>query len=157
MSKLGVCLVFAAVIAVSGAASAQGVSLPFDDSVCMSPLDVTGSLHDPNGFYASAPKCEKLCSKALKDCKQYVKDAASCEKAEIDDDASYEKTECEVEFEHGQETKTCKTEVEDSHGSDHATSNSNRSAALAACESWANTCKSTCGAAATGADDHGTR
>ena len=156
MSKMGVCLVFVAALAVTGVASAQGVTSPFDDSVCMSPLDVTASLQDPNGFYAAAPKCQKLCSKALKDCKQYVKDAASCEKAEIDDDASYQKTECEVEFEHGQEVKTCKTEVEDAHGGDHATSNSNRNAALAACDSWANTCKSTCSAAAT-ADDHGTR
>ena len=106
-------------LSLAGVAAAQtAVNSPFDDSVCMSPLDVTASLHDPNAIYAGAPKCEKVCKKALKDCKQYVKDAAACENAEINDDASYAKTECEVEHEHGTETKTCKTEVEHAHGAE---------------------------------------
>jgi hypothetical protein len=112
---------------------------------------VTASLSDPNGFYAGAPKCEKLCAKALKDCKQYVKDAAACENAEINDDASYAKTECEVESEHGQETTTCKTEVEQEHGGDHTASRADRDTALAQCNTWANTCKATCSGAAAGA------
>ena len=138
-------LVFGFSIALSGLASAQGsVSSPFDDSVCMSPSQVTASLQDPNGFYAGAPKCEKLCKKAFKDCKQYVKDAASCQNAEINDDASYAKTECEVEFEHGSESKTCKTEIEQEHNSDHSASRSERDAALGDCGSWAATCQATC-------------
>jgi len=157
MSRMGACLAFVVSVALAGIASAQGVASPFDDGVCMSPTDVTASLHDPNGIYAGAPRCAKLCAKALKDCLQYVKDAAACERSEIDDDASYEKTECEVEFEHGQEAKTCKTEVEDAHGGDHDTADSNRNAALATCQSWADTCKSTCPAAAPTGDDHGSR
>jgi hypothetical protein len=139
---------FAVLASVSfgGIAAAQAaVGSPFDDSVCKNPLEVTASLHDPNAIYASAPKCEKVCKKALKDCKQYVKDAAACEKSEINDDASYEKTECEVENEHGTATKTCKTEVEHAHGEDHSTSRADRDAALGQCDAWANTCKATCG------------
>jgi hypothetical protein len=145
-------LALVASIAFTGSAAAQTVSSPFDDSPCMSPSDVTATLHDPNGIYAGAPKCEKLCKKALKDCKQYVKDAAACENAEINDDASYAKTECEVESEHGVEVKTCKTEIEHEHGDDHSASRSDRDSALAQCDSWANTCKATCSGAPT--DDH---
>ena len=138
-------------LSLTGVAAAQTAVSPFDDSVCMSPLDVTASLHDPNAIYAGAPKCEKLCKKALKDCKQYVKDAAACENAEINDDASYAKTECEVEHEHGSETKTCKTEVEHAHGDDHSASRADRDAALGQCDTWANTCKATCSGVAAGA------
>ena len=138
-------LALAASLGLAGLASAQGsVSSPFDDSVCMSPLDVTESLVDPNAFYADAPNCQKLCTKAVKDCKQYVKDAASCEKAEIKDDASYAKTECEVEFEHGTETTTCKTEVEHSSGDDQAAAQADRNSALQACDTWGATCSATC-------------
>ena len=144
-------LALVASIAFAGSAAAQTVSSPFDDSPCMSPSDVTATLHDPNAIYAGAPKCEKLCAKALEDCKQYVKDAAACENAEINDDASYAKTECEVESEHGQETGTCKTEVEQEHGGNHSASRADRDTALAQCNTWANTCKATCSGAPAGA------
>ena len=139
-------------LALAGSAAAQTtVSSPFDDSPCMSPSDVIATLHDPNAIYAGAPKCDKLCKKALKDCDQYVKDASACENAEINDDASYAKTECEVELEHGQAVKTCKTEVEHAHSSDHSAARAERDAALAQCNDWANTCKATCSGVATGA------
>jgi hypothetical protein len=128
---------------VAGAGTAV-VTSPFGGSVCMSPADVTASLHDPNGFFASAPKCEQLCAQALKNCKQFVKSAAVCENSQIDDEAAFEKAECEVEFEHGQEVKSCKSEVEDEHRGDHSTARSDRDAAFAQCQSWADTCKATC-------------
>ena len=126
-------------------AGTPAVTSPFTDDVCLSPSDITESLTDPNGFYAAAPKCKSLCKQARVDCIQYVKLAASCRKAEIGDDASYAKRECEVEHEdNGVLKKTCKTEIEHSAGDDRGGLLQNRHDALDACDAWEHTCEATC-------------
>lgn len=125
-------------------AGAAAVSSPFDDSVCLEPADVTEHLADPNGFYAGSPKCESLCRRAGADCAQYVKLAASCQKAEIGDDASYAKQECEVEFEHGQPTAVCKTEIEHGRRDDQRSALEDRNAALDLCDQWEHDCEQSC-------------
>jgi hypothetical protein len=142
---LGLALACGASLSLGHAAQAQAVvNSPFPEGVCSTPSDVTAQLADPNGYYAGAPKCESLCKRAGKDCSQYVKLAASCQRAEIGDDASYAKQECEVEFEHGQESKTCKTEIEHGAGDDRGGALAERNDALDVCDGWEHTCEATC-------------
>jgi hypothetical protein len=81
---------------------------------------------------------------AGKDCAQYVKLAASCQRTEIGDDASYAKRECEVENEHGTATTTCKTEIEHGAQTDRSTALEDRHTALDVCDTWEHTCEATC-------------
>lgn len=143
---LGAALACAASLTFANGAAAQlpAVNSPFEDSVCNSPSDVTDKLADPNGYYAEAPKCESLCRRAGKDCAQYVKLAGSCQKAEIGDDAAYSKQECEVEFEHGTATTSCKTEIEHQAGEDRLGASTERKGALDACDAWEKQCEATC-------------
>jgi hypothetical protein len=143
---LGFALVCGAALSLAPAARAgvDVVNSPFGDAACLAPSDVTDALADPNGYYAAAPKCESLCKRAGKDCAQYVKLSASCQKAEIDDDASYAKQECEVEFEHGMESTVCKTEVEHGKGDDHGSARSDRDEALGVCDEWEHACEASC-------------
>ncbi len=131
-------------LAYAARAGTPVVNSPFGASACLDPSDVTDELADPNGYYAAAPKCESLCKRAGKDCAQYVKLAASCQKAEIGDDAAYAKQECEVENEHGTATTICKTEIEHGASGDRGGALEDRNTALDVCDTWEHDCESSC-------------
>ena len=142
---LGCAIVCGALLAAAAAhAAPPPVQSPFTSSACLQPSDVTDELADPNAYYAGSPKCESLCKQAGKDCMQYVKLAASCQKAEIGDDAAYAKRECEVENEHGTATTVCKTEIEHGAADDRSGALADRNTALDTCDAWEHTCEATC-------------
>lgn len=143
---LAFAFVCAASLTLASHARAQipAVSSPFGDSVCLAPSDVTAELADPNGYYAGSPKCESLCKRAGADCAQYVKLAWSCQKAEIGDDATYAKQECEVENEHGTATTVCKTEIEHGRKTEQSGALEDRHTALDVCDQWEHDCEQSC-------------
>jgi hypothetical protein len=137
---------FGAALSSSGVAHAQAaVNSPFGgSSVCLAPSDVTGELADPNAYYAGSPNCKALCRKAETDCAQYVKLASTCQKLEIDDDASYAKKECEVENEHGVATTTCKNEIEHGARDGKSAATDDKNSALDVCDKWESDCEKSC-------------
>jgi hypothetical protein len=143
---LGFALVCGALVSLSAAvhAGVPAVQSPFTSSACLEPSDVTGALADPNAYYAGSPKCGSLCKQAGNDCAQYVKLAASCQRAEIGDDASYAKRECEVENEHGTATTTCKTEIDHGASTSRSGALEDRNNGLDVCDTWEHACEASC-------------
>jgi len=141
-SIASVCLFLCAGLARAGEAPA--VASPFANDVCADPLDVIDNLVDPVAYYRNAPKCEALCRKAEADCKQYVRSAFACQMASIGDDSSYDKKECELEFEDGADKRECKSTVDGKAGSSKNEVREKRDAALGDCEDWGTVCENTC-------------
>jgi len=135
-------LTLAAVAGVTSLARAGLVSTihpPFDGNVCQQPDDVIDSLDDPNFIYAPHPDCRALCKKAVSDCKQYVRDAFSCNNALLSDAIPYAKKNCDVE---SKVPAICKKSIDVSIERDFL--RSQRDSALADCDDWGTTCEATC-------------
>src|SRR5262249_39136279 len=92
MSRMGVCLAFAAAVALAGAGSAQGGAAPLDDGGCMGRAAGRRGCAVSTGSTRARPVREAL-REGAEGLQAVRQGRGPCEKAEIDDDASYQKTE----------------------------------------------------------------
>lgn len=120
---------------------------PLDVENACASMAVAGNMQDPNTvttFSLAGPEgCVKLCKRATKECKSYVKDALSCQQRHTDDDKDYNDKTCEVLFE-GSDVKTCKKSVSSSIKDLKDVLKATRDTQDAACEQWGTTCQTVC-------------
>jgi hypothetical protein len=141
-------LSWALALSLTGASGAWAakvvVRAPFSDDVCRIPIDVTGSLSDPHSFYSTSPHCPALCKHAAADCRQFVKDAFSCQITEQARLAFYDRETCAPIADPAQR-KACDAAAAADRAVIRTDLDAEKNDALNSCASWLTTCVSTCG------------
>lgn len=141
--RLALALAVTASLAVADAAHAY--TFPLGAESCNFPNNVLAVMDAPSGVFAdsSSKNCHELCKHVVRDCKQYVSDAASCTLALVSDYGFFQKHGCN-EFQTGQSRKDCLASVGSYVSDQKATIKSERDGFLSMCTDWGATCEGSC-------------
>jgi hypothetical protein len=148
LSGFLLCAAFALGGARLAGAVAPSVSPPFGSNPCNDPFNIIDSLDDPNFIYDVMPtkQCIALCKKAANDCREQVNIGAACELSLQGDQAAYDAATCQLQNPSDSAArKTCNQGKALSRSLTKGEIRSERNSALMQCESWLQTCVSTCG------------
>ena len=135
-------------LALAQSASSGAFETPFAQTVCAA-MDVAAeSMDDPNNVFSGAgstQECEKLCNKAVKQCRGYAKDSAGCLRRYVKEWNGYTNQNCDVIHDGDSEAKkACRQDAKETLQGQKQLIDGFLDLASEGCEDWGMVCIADC-------------
>jgi hypothetical protein len=145
---VGIGLSLTLCFALAESASSGAIGDPFTPGACAD-IDVSGdAMSDPNDAFSGAPSleaCEKLCDKAARQCRSYVKDGVTCLNRYSKQSRGWDDANCEIIYDDDPDSRRmCKESAKNQHEFEKELIAAFRDEALSDCDDWGTTCSQSC-------------
>ena len=134
-------------LGLAGDASSGALANPFEEQVCAD-LAVTESMDLPDTAFSGAGSsqlCQKLCNKAVRQCRGYAKDSASCLRRWVQGLHGYSVENCDViHAEDPGQRKECKQNAKATLDAQRGFIQGFLAQSLDECEDWGTICAENC-------------